>query len=72
MTHKNFDKNLVIDTKGESLFIAISKFFQEEAIPMHNILSAVTDGAPAMTERLNGFICNKQYQMYSLYIVIES
>lgn len=53
-----FAKSLETDTKGESIFNTMSKFFQEKEIPMHNILSAATDGAPAMTGRHKGFIAH--------------
>lgn len=53
-----FAKNLETDTKGETIFNTMSTFFQEKEIPMHNILSAATDGAPAMTGRHKGFIAH--------------
>lgn len=37
------------DTKEESIFNTIQTFFQEKEIPICNILSSTTDGAPAMT-----------------------
>lgn len=51
-----FARNLETDTKGESIFNTMNKFFQEKGIPVCNILSAATDGAPAMTGRHKGFI----------------
>lgn len=53
-----FAKNLESDTKGESIFNTMQKFFQEKEIPICNILSAATDGAPAMTGRHKGFIAH--------------
>lgn len=53
-----FAKNLESDTKGESIFNTMQKFFEEKEIPICNILSAATDGAPAMTGRHKGFIAH--------------
>lgn len=53
-----FAKNLESDTKGDSIFNTMQKFFQEKEIPISNILSAATDGAPAMTGRHKGFIAH--------------
>jgi len=36
------------DTKGESIYHTLEEFFKEKEIPMCNILSVATDGAPAM------------------------
>ena len=67
-----FAKNLVSDTKGESIFNSMNGFFQEKEIPIQNILSAATNGSPAMTGRHKGFIAHlkQTYPMYSLYIVL--
>lgn len=51
-----FAKTLMTDTKGESIFNTIKDYFTEKNIPLSNILSVATDGAPAMTGRLRGFI----------------
>ncbi|XP_050520167.1 SCAN domain-containing protein 3-like [Daktulosphaira vitifoliae] len=51
-----FVKNLVTNTKGESIFQTLEEFFKEKEIPMCNILSVATDGAPAMVGRYRGFI----------------
>lgn len=53
-----FAKNLETDTKGESIFNTMHVFFQEKGIPIRNILSVATDGAPAMTGRHKGFIAH--------------
>ncbi|VVC31916.1 Ribonuclease H-like domain [Cinara cedri] len=41
-------KNLMTDTQGESIYHTLEEFFKEKEIPMCNILSVATDGAPAM------------------------
>lgn len=51
-----FAKTLETDTKGESIFKLLSDFFQEKSIPLTNIISVATDGAPAMVGRYRGFI----------------
>ncbi|CAH1964600.1 unnamed protein product [Acanthoscelides obtectus] len=44
-----FARTLVTDTKGESIFHVLKDYFIEKAIPLSNIISVATDGAPAMT-----------------------
>jgi len=51
-----FAKFLQTDTKGESIFHALYEFFKEKEIPLSNILSVATDGAPAMVRRYRGFL----------------
>ncbi|KAG0438021.1 SCAN domain-containing protein 3 [Dictyocoela muelleri] len=47
---------LETNTKGESLFIAVKKYLDEKEIPISNILSIATDGAPAMIGRHKGIV----------------
>ncbi|KFD51387.1 hypothetical protein M513_07792 [Trichuris suis] len=47
---------LVTDTKGESTFLILKDFFAEKDIPLTNIMSVATDGAPSMTGSHRGFI----------------
>jgi len=57
-----FAKTLTTDTKGESIFNVLKDYFTEKAIPLTNIISAATDGAPAMVGRYRGFLSHlKQY-----------
>ncbi|KAF2357581.1 hypothetical protein FHG87_011661 [Trinorchestia longiramus] len=49
-----FAKELVTDTRGESIFAAVELFFKERGIPMENIACA-TYGAPASTGKYKGF-----------------
>lgn len=51
-----FAKKLETDTKGISIFDVLDKYFKEKGIPLSNILSVATDGAPAMVGRYRGFI----------------
>ena len=51
-----FAINLKTDTKGESIFHILEKFFLDKSIPLSNILSVATDGAPAMVGRYRGFV----------------
>ena len=51
-----FARTLKIDTKGESIFTVLKDFFIEKAIPLSNIISVATDGAPAMVGRYRGFV----------------
>lgn len=51
-----FARSLIADTKGESIFNTIKDYFKEKNIPLANIMSVATDGAPAMVGRHRGFI----------------
>ncbi|GBP24961.1 Protein ZBED8 [Eumeta japonica] len=51
-----FARNLETDTKGETVFKTLEKFCNEKEIPLKNIISAATDGVPAMTGCHKGFI----------------
>ena len=49
-------KCLETDTKGETLFTELKRFFDEKTILLTNIISVATDGAPAMVGRYRGFL----------------
>ena len=51
-----FARQLETDTKGESIFRVVEQFFKDKEIPLTNILSCATDGAPSMTGRYRGFV----------------
>lgn len=51
-----FARTLETDTKGKSVFGVLEHYFEEKGIPLNNILSVATDGAPAMVGRHRGFI----------------
>lgn len=51
-----FARTLITDTKGESIFNIVKDFFKEKNIPLKNVISITTDGAPAMVGRHRGFI----------------
>lgn len=51
-----FARNLITDTKGESIFRVVKSYFEEKNIPLKHIISVATDGAPAMVGRHRGFI----------------
>ncbi|KAG0438169.1 SCAN domain-containing protein 3 [Dictyocoela muelleri] len=51
-----FAETLKTDTKGESIFLVFKEFFSTKKIPLTNILTVATDGAPAMIGRHKGFI----------------
>jgi zinc finger BED domain-containing protein 5/7/8/9 len=53
-----FARQLKTNTKGASIFGIAEEFFKEKAIPLSNILSCATDGAPSMIGRYNGFVCH--------------
>ncbi|XP_076359030.1 SCAN domain-containing protein 3-like [Tachypleus tridentatus] len=51
-----FARSLVTHTKGETIFNEVVTYFQENNIPLKNIIACATDGAPSMTGRYKGFI----------------
>ncbi|XP_076324343.1 SCAN domain-containing protein 3-like [Tachypleus tridentatus] len=51
-----FPRSLVTDTKGETIFNKVVTYFQENNIPLKNIIACATDGTPSMTGRYKGFI----------------
>lgn len=51
-----FAESLPLDTTGTSIFAAVKKYFEEKEIPLINIHSCATDGAPAMVGRYKGFL----------------
>ncbi|KFD46576.1 hypothetical protein M513_12555 [Trichuris suis] len=51
-----FAKELLTDTKGESIFEVVNHFFKEKQIPFKNILGFATDGSPKMVGRYRGFV----------------
>ncbi|KFD47094.1 hypothetical protein M513_12004 [Trichuris suis] len=53
-----FAKELVTDTKGESIYRAVEEFFKEKNIHLANIMSVATDGAPSMVGSQRGFIAH--------------
>ena len=64
-----FAKTLETDTKGESIFYILEKFFKEKEIPLSNILSVATDGAPAMTGRHKGFVAYLKKSVPNVIVV---
>ncbi|XP_068225571.1 SCAN domain-containing protein 3-like [Palaemon carinicauda] len=53
-----FARSLMTDTKGESIFNEVVTYFQQNNIPLKNIIACATDGAPSMTGRYKGFIAH--------------
>ncbi|KFD45776.1 hypothetical protein M513_13354 [Trichuris suis] len=53
-----FAKDLVTDTKGESIYRAVEEFFKEKSIHLANVMSVATDGAPSMVGSQRGFIAH--------------
>ena len=51
-----FAKELETHTTGESVFQLVVGFFNEKEIPLTNIVSCATDGAPSMLSSYRGFI----------------
>lgn len=64
-----FAKYLQTDTKGESIFRALDEFLKEKEIPLNNILSVATDGAPAMVGRYRGFLAYLKKEVPNAFTV---
>ena len=45
-------------TESETIFIEVATYFQENNIPLKNIIACATDGAPPMTGRYKDFIAH--------------
>jgi len=50
----------------------MNRFFQKKEIPIQNILSATTDGSPAMTGRHKGFISHLKQAVYYTSINMDN
>jgi hypothetical protein len=50
------EKKLETDTKGKSIFYILENYFKQKGIPLDNIMSVATDGAPAMVGRYRRLI----------------
>ncbi|KFD61199.1 LOW QUALITY PROTEIN: hypothetical protein M514_00846 [Trichuris suis] len=50
-----FARELVTDAKGKSTFRVLQDFFEEEQIPLTNIISVATDGEPSTVGSQRGF-----------------
>ena len=69
-----FARNLETDTTEETVFKTLEKFCNGKGIPLKNIISAVTDGTPAMTGCQKGFISylrNKIPDVLAVHCVIH-
>uniref|UniRef100_A0A5S6R5W3 DUF4371 domain-containing protein n=1 Tax=Trichuris muris TaxID=70415 RepID=A0A5S6R5W3_TRIMR len=51
-----FARRIRTDTKGSTIFEEIRGYFEENGIPMENIIACATDGAASMVGRYRGFI----------------
>uniref|UniRef100_A0A5S6QPJ2 DUF4371 domain-containing protein n=1 Tax=Trichuris muris TaxID=70415 RepID=A0A5S6QPJ2_TRIMR len=51
-----FARELETDTKGESMFFVLKILLAEKEIPLTNIISVATDGAPSMLGNQRGFL----------------
>ena len=51
-----FAKTLKTGTKAKSIFIVLGDFFKEKLFPFTYVISAATDGAPAMVGQYRGLI----------------
>ncbi|CAH1998960.1 unnamed protein product [Acanthoscelides obtectus] len=67
-----FARTLITDTKGESIFHVLKDYFIEKAIPLSNIISVATDGAPAMTSCQEDDVSTYVEHLNALYSDFES
>ncbi|XP_072401045.1 SCAN domain-containing protein 3-like, partial [Diabrotica undecimpunctata] len=49
-----FVRTLETDTKGKSIFDVLEHYFTDKGIPLENVITVATDGAPAMVGRHRG------------------
>eukprot|EP00106_Octopus_bimaculoides_P006379 XP_014773821.1 PREDICTED: protein ZBED8-like [Octopus bimaculoides] len=50
-----FTEELLLDSKGATIFYTLKSFLFEHNIPLGNILACASDGAPSMIGRYRGF-----------------
>ncbi|CAH1997673.1 unnamed protein product [Acanthoscelides obtectus] len=67
-----FARTLITDTKCESMFHVLKDYFIEKAIPLSNIISVATDGAPAMTSCQEDDVSTYVQHLNALYSDFES
>lgn len=51
-----FEKSLITNTKGLTIFKEVDNIFVEKGIPITNCIACATDGTHAMIGRQRGFI----------------
>ena len=51
-----FERSLIADTKGESIFHTVKEYFKKKNIPVRNIMSIAIDEALSITGCLHEFI----------------
>ncbi|KFD49151.1 LOW QUALITY PROTEIN: hypothetical protein M513_09975 [Trichuris suis] len=51
-----FARELVLDSKGKSIFQVVEGYFKEKEVPLANVISVATDGAPLIVGCQRGFI----------------
>ncbi|KFD45889.1 hypothetical protein M513_13227, partial [Trichuris suis] len=51
-----FARELLTDTRGESIFRTVEDFFKKKEIPLTNVIAIATDGTPSMLGRHRGFL----------------
>ncbi|KFD60731.1 hypothetical protein M514_27087 [Trichuris suis] len=51
-----FARELVTDSKGKSIFQVVEGYFREKEVPLANVISVATDGAPLIVGCQRGFI----------------
>ena len=64
-----FARPLVTVSKGESIFNVVEYYFQENVIPLLNIIACATDGAPAIVCRHRGFISYMKHAVPELFAI---
>ena len=63
-----------MDTKGQTIFQALSDYLQNKSIPFTNIIACATDGAPAMVGRYRGFFSllrEKKPNLFTVHCVLH-
>ncbi|XP_068234170.1 SCAN domain-containing protein 3-like [Palaemon carinicauda] len=62
-------RSLVTDTKGETIFNEVVTYFQQNNIPLKNIIACATNGAPSMTGRYKGFIAHLKKAVPEIFCI---
>ena len=65
-------RSLVTDTKGETIFNEVVTYFQENNIPLKNIIACATDGAPFDDRQIQRFYCTFKKKLSRKYFVFTA
>lgn len=64
-----FCESLKSDTKGETMYEVLKTYFSKNSIPLNNMISCATDGAPSMIGRQAGLASLIKKEVPGLFVI---